>query len=550
MDEGKRLPPEERNPEPLKKKKHRAGLVLGIFVGFLVLGYGAACVWAACCDTVMPRTSVLGVELSGLTEEEAAKAWRRQSEAVCADTVLTLTEEEQCVAQVPLCDWGVSITPKEAAHCAWQVGRSGNVLENGFALLRTLVLGTELVPALTVDDAALDARIAALVETLDNTVVDGGYCLDKEGALGPGLYLTKPRDGRQLDGEALREEVGRRLQAGDLGAIPCHHREVQGALLDVAALYETLQGTVAEARYDHKTDGITPSRVGVKFDLETVEQQWAQAKEGQTFLAEAEVEFPHVTTEDLEAGLFRDVLGTYTTTVTGSSTRIHNVYLAAQKISGHVYNAGETFWYNATVGQRTVAAGFGAAPAYVGGKTVDEVGGGICQVSSTLYYAALLANMKIVTRYCHQFAPSYIMWGCDATVSWGGPDFAFRNNTEYPIMIVTDWNNNELTVSILGTKTDDTYVEMTNQVLSSTGWSEVYEVNEEMLPGSEPVVVQTPYTGYYVKTYRNVYDGDGNLISSTFEASSDYESRNRIIQVDRQTYEAKFGGSYFVPSEE
>ncbi len=127
-------------------------------------------------------------------------------------------------------------------------------------------------------------------------------------------------------------------------------------------------------------------------------------------------------------------------------------------------------------------------------------------------------------------------------MSWGGCDYAFRNNTDYPIKIVTEWSeDNELTVSILGTKMDDTYVEMTNAVLSSTSWDTRYVINHEMEPYSKPVEVQTPYTGYYVKAYRNVYAGDGTLLSSTLESTSDYESRDRIYEVDPYTYEDMFG---------
>ena len=541
MQEGKRLPLKEditAAPASVKcgHKKLSALAIIGIVAGAVVLCCGAICAVAALRHTVYPSTAVLRVDMSGLTPEEAAEKWEKEGAACCEETTIALvTEDGRELARRSLSELGVSVAAEKAAQAACAAGRQGNFVTNGIDFVRSWFTPHNVYPQVEIDTKILEGAAANIVAAVENTVVEGKYELLPEGAQGAGLYLTRPKAGQRIDGGKLLSALDSALNGGQ-DAVVCCFEDVTPKPLDIDAIYAELQGKKAEARYDRKTESITPSRVGVAFDVEAVKAQMNAAHEGETVLADAEVVFPTVTTEMLEEGLFRDVLGTYTTKVTGTSTRIHNVYLAAQQINGHIYNPGEEFWYNATVGQRTEARGFGAAPAYAGGKTIDSIGGGICQVSSTLYYAALLANMKIVMRYCHQFAPGYITWGCDATVSWGGCDFAFRNNTDYPIQIVTDWKDNELTVTILGTKVDDTYVEMTNAVLSSTPWQTVYEVNDEMAPGSAPVEVQTPYTGYLVKTYRNVYAGDGTLLSSTFEASSDYESRDRIYQVDRQTY--------------
>ena len=191
-------------------------------------------------------------------------------------------------------------------------------------------------------------------------------------------------------------------------------------------------------------------------------------------------------------------------------------------------NTGDVFSYNEAVGKRTAERGFQAAPAYVKGETVDEIGGGICQVSSTLYYACLRGNLEITERYAHRYVPSYIDWGMDATVSWGGPDYKFTNDTLYPIKIQTSYQDGYITVRLLGTSIDGTYARMTNEVLSRTDWETEYREDAAVAPGTEQVKV-TPYTGYQVKSYRHVYDKDGNLISSAFEASSNYKVRNKVI---------------------
>ena len=136
----------------------------------------------------------------------------------------------------------------------------------------------------------------------------------------------------------------------------------------------------------------------------------------------------------------------------------------------------------------------------------------------------------IAERYNHRFYPGYITLGMDATVSWGGPEFRFKNNTGYPIRIDVSYANSKLTVSVVGTKTDDTYVKMTHEVLSTKGYETEYVESADLAPGAQKQK-QNGYTGYEVVTYRNVYDGSGNLVSSKQEAKSSYKSRNRIMLV-------------------
>ena len=162
-----------------------------------------------------------------------------------------------------------------------------------------------------------------------------------------------------------------------------------------------------------------------------------------------------------------------------------------------VLNPGETFDYNTCLGQRTRERGYQEAGAYSGGKHVNEVGGGICQGSSTLYYCAMYANLEITVRYCHYFVVSYLPWGMDATVSWGGPDFRFVNSRDYPIKIKAWVSDGNLTVQIWGTDVDGSYVRITNDTWEDSEY-------------------------YYAQTYRTVYAADGTEISSEKEAYSSY----------------------------
>lgn len=527
---GKRIAPAEKSHSAGKT----AGLVIGIVLGVLVLGYGAACAAAQMVygHAALPNTTVLGLDVSGMSAQEAEQLWQEKGAAALESTAIDLTRDGQTVGSVTLAELGVTVKPlyiSRAAGCDSASDHPLTVVESGWELLRSYLRPTDVTPQLDVDGAKLTDTCETLADTLDCTLVDGSYRLEN----GQGLYITKPRDGEKLDGGALRTLLEQRLAARDLSPAECVYRERQAAALDVQALHDELEGKTVSAVCDKATGRPTQSHVGVTFDVAAVQSQLDAAAPGAEFLADAEVQFPAVTTEELETAMFRDVLGTSTTKCAGPWGRHQNIRLAAKAINGNIYNPGEEFWYNAAVGQRTEARGFQPAAAYSGGRTVTSIGGGICQVSSTLYYATLLSDLKIVLRYAHMFDPGYMpVTGCDATVSWGGPDFAFRNDTDYPIKIVTSYNDdtNELTVTIMGTRVNDNYVVMTNQFLSYSEFKVVYKEDESVSPGDQ-VVDQYGHNGYEVRTYRNVYDGDGKLLRSTVEATSDYDRGDKIILV-------------------
>lgn len=491
---GKRIAPAEKSRSAGKT----AGLVIGIVLGVLVLGYGAACAAAQMVygHAALPNTTVLGLDVSGMSAQEAEQLWQEKGAAALESTAIDLTRDGRTVGSVTLAELGVTVKPlyiSRAAGCDSASGHPLTVVESGWELLRSYLRPTDVTPQLDVDGAKLTDTCETLADTLDCTLVDGSYRLEN----GQGLYITKPRDGEKLDGGALRTLLEQRLAARDLSPAECVYRERQAAALDVQALHDELEGKTVSAVCDKATGRPTQSHVGVTFDVAAVQSQLDAAAPGAEFLADAEVQFPTVTTEELETAMFRDVLGTSTTKCAGPWGRHQNIRLAAKAINGNIYNPGEEFWYNAAVGQRTEARGFQPAAAYSGGRTVTSIGGGICQVSSTLYYCAMVSNLKINTRTCHYFPVAYIEPGMDATVSWGGPEFKFTNSREYPIEIKAYVEKNSITVEIWGTDVDGSYVKMS------------YTAN-----------------GLRATTYRTVYDKDGNEISRTVEANSTYHSHD------------------------
>ena len=193
---------------------------------------------------------------------------------------------------------------------------------------------------------------------------------------------------------------------------------------------------------------------------------------------------------------------------------------------------GDVFSYNDTLGQRTEEKGYRPGDAYVSGETVKTIGGGICQVSSTLYYCTMVADLEIVERDYHMFAPTYVPLGMDATINWGTIDFKFRNSTKYPLRIEASLEPDQVTVRLLGIDDKDYYVKLEYEILETIDFATVYK---EMEFGNEGHyvdgdVIITPYTGYEVQTYRCKYDRDTDaLISREEEAYSRYDPRDEVI---------------------
>jgi vancomycin resistance protein YoaR len=301
--------------------------------------------------------------------------------------------------------------------------------------------------------------------------------------------------------------------------------------VDLDVIYNEIYTEPEDATLDPDNGyAIVDSVDGISFDLEGAKALLAAAADGETVTIPLVFTEAEITTSELEDSLFRDVLGSFQTNVGGSAARKSNVQLAAEKCDEYIMLPGDIFGFNETVGERTAANGFSAAPAYVNGDTVDEIGGGICQVSSTIYNACLLANLEITERSNHSYTSSYVDVGFDATVSWGGPDYKFCNDTDYPIKLVMVYENSTLTAKIYGTKVDDITVKMSSEILSVDNYETKYEDDDTMEAGKQTTSV-VGETGYKVQTYRSLYDGNGNLISTTEESYSNYKRRDKVVLV-------------------
>ena len=368
-----------------QEKKSKAPVVIGILLVALLGAYAGLCAYAASLETFYPNRHINGVEVGGLTADQAQE--RLQTQLLAQMVKVTDAETGDVLDMVTLRDLGYT-EESFAGDAAWWLGeqRRASFLEKGWAFLNTV---TGRWPGGSnwrdFDETALHAAAARIAADYAEPPVHASYEV-VEGA----IRVTKACDGRRLDETALREA----LRAVHEYYNADYRVEVSfvtdpARTLTAQQLYDAVHGEMKNASYDIESGTILPETLGADFGVRSAQDLLDAAAPGETVTISARIEFPAVTAKKLEEVLFRDVLGECKTRVTGTTARRTNVRLAAEKIQGYVMNAGDVFSYNETVGKRTAEAGFQPAPAYVKGETVDEIGGGICQVSSTLYYACL-----------------------------------------------------------------------------------------------------------------------------------------------------------------
>lgn len=498
-------------PRPRKPKKSHKGLIITLVVVSVLLAAIAVglILWAdsvTASDTNLPGIYVGSTNVGGLTENETLELLKEQQWDKSVSGTMTVQLPAGQSFRIDYIRSGAVLTAESAAAAAYRYGHGSNKFDN----LKTYISSLMTPVDITEGDKSLNrdyimTLVTRALERFDKHIGDGSYTVDEAASemvyiKGAGQIKLDAEDvyAKAVEGlKALESSVSYALPAQDVTAP------------DFNALHTELMREPHDAYYDKETGEIVPDVKGFAFDVSEAESLWNAAGLLEEVRIPVKIDMPEMTAEQLVASLFRDKLGSQTTLYTYSSdARINNIKLCAAKLNGLVLNPGEEFSFNGTIGQRTTEAGFKAAAAYNDGQVVQEVGGGICQVSSTIYCAAMLAQMTTVERTCHMFVVTYLPYGLDATVSWPGPDYKFRNDRDYPVKIVAYCNDADksITIEIWGTDVDGSYVELTS------GYGYRYD-------STYPDVV----IGYSAVSYRNIYDKDGNLIDRVFEASSSYD---------------------------
>lgn len=535
--EGQSVAPKTEAPKQ-KRSHNKAGIITAAVAAVVVCAYLGLCAWVGS-DQLMPNSTISGVDVSGMTWEDAQSAVNKALEEHSNEAVVTLTYDS----------WSGAITGD-------QLNMSGKInaeslaescqtsfLARGYRYISSLCGKVNDIPLNleALNTEAVDAELlTALLDKADEAA-GGDRTASSYEVKEDKLVFTKGVTSHFIKRENVADNVVAAFQtilpavlSGQDSAqtVALETEEIQPKTPDFNAIHTQVYRKPADA-YMNSKHKVENHVVGVDFKVDALQSAYESAAEGATFSIPLTLSQPSMTKDKLEGLLFRDLLGSGTSTVGGSANRKNNVKLAASACNGVILLPGEVFSYNNTTGQRSASKGYLPAGVYVGGASVDEVGGGICQVSSTIYYTILHTTLQIVERHDHKYAVGYVPDGMDATVYYGSLDFRFKNNTNYPIKIVTQsydsGGSRKLTVKIYGTNETGRY-----GVPKSTQYDWVQPTTSYVADSSVPrgtLVLdrkQNAYTGVKASTVRYIYEKNGTLVEKQNMGVSKYDMRPKL----------------------
>lgn len=423
---------------------------------------------------IVSDVSVGGVEIGGLTKGEAKKALQAAfGEQFSQKTMEINFSEAGTVLEKLNIRYPVNsllISPEES-HARLDAAAA---VKAAYALGRTDLDGSRtmsLLPYLGLDEAAIRSVADSYAQQLAQLYQDSSYTIQgtapdvanyDESAPCQTVTLFRGYPGIEIDADALYAEI---MEGYNTGSFAVSYQGTVSAKKpaspDLDGLWEQTRLAPEDPSVDLTSYQVIPGVHGYEFDLADAKQQFQNLAYGESTLISLHYTDPEIADED---AYFQDVLGHCETPHGDNENRNGNLRKACGMLDGLVLQPGQELSYNEALGPRTKELGWLPAPAYSGTKLVDSPGGGICQVSSTLYLASVYSELTIVERRNHGYPVSYIPLGMDATVSWGFADLKIRNDSPMPVKIQAEESDGYVRISILGTETRDYDVEMSYTV--------------------------------------------------------------------------------------
>lgn len=513
---------EEREEKPKRKKGVIIGILIAVIIVVAVAISTVFSIFTASNEKIVSGVSISGIDISGLSKEEA----KGKLEAV-------YNEKKEKEIEVKYQEYETTLNPQimevnyeidKAVDEAYSIGRKENIFISNYDILFTLIGKKNIDVDMTLNEEITKQAINDIGVKLPGIVLDSSYSVEDDE-----LIISKGKKGIVIDTDSLFEKVKAKLS--DINSndeyieIPVKEKEPEP--IDIEKIHSEICKEAQDAYYTKDPFTVHPEVEGISFDLESAKAILAEDKE--EYVIKLTITKPKVTLSQIGDEAFPDRLSIYTTRYDSSNVdRSTNLMIACKKINGKVILPGETFSYNKALGERTAKAGYRNGKIYAGGEVVDGLGGGICQISSTLYNAVLEGNLEVLERRNHQFTTAYIPVGRDATVVYGVTDFRFKNTRKYPVRISASARNGIATVAIYGIKEAEEYTfSFSTKVLSTVAPTVRYKEDSSLPVGTEKVE-QKGANGQKTETYITK-KLNGKVISTRLLSRDTYDPMPTII---------------------
>lgn len=509
-------------------KKSKLRLILLITVIFLVLGAIFSTIFAVINlwnEKIINGVQIAQIDISKMTKEQAKTTLEEiYSKKEENEIYLKYGEFESTTTYEAL---EVQYKIEEALEQAHEIGRKGNLLIDNFAILKSWIKGIQIDLDVSIDREMLNQVVENINNSVDGVVVQPDYYQE-----GDKLIITSGKPGLKVEENQLYEKLYKIVKGETQEqTIEIPMIMAQPDQINIEQIHQEVYKEVKNAYYTQNPFTIYPESDGIDFDVENAKTLLVEQKE--EYEIPLIITKPAKTTREIGTEAFPDLLATFSTKYQASNVnRTTNLRLAANKINGTVLLPGDVFSYNKTVGERTIAAGFKEAAIFNAGRVENGLGGGICQISTTLYDAVVMANLDITERRNHQFVTSYVPAGKDATVVWGAQDFKFKNTRKYPIRITASVQGGTATVQIWGLKEEVEYdITIETKKTATIKYTTQY-IQDPSLPAGQQKIVQEGSNGRKVEAYK-VTRLNGEVISTTLLSKDTYNAMKKIVHVGK-----------------
>lgn len=508
---------------PNKVRRRLPYILIGcaILLMMCLFGFYFAIIYISRLTVIFPNVYIANVDVSGMTETEAITTLA-DMKAENSTYAVNVNLPDQTLIFTMDCVYS-DADMQNAVQEAYQYGRTSSTpfgIFSAFMLARQTRYDVEVVKSTEIDTEYIEEVISQAERSLGTKATEPQIQIIENS-----IVITVGSSEQRLDHDRLYAMVYDAFLYQNTTQIDFDYEESKASTVPLDELYEGMTFEAENAYIDENTNEIIEDVSGSvpEIPLETAEEMLANASSGDVLIFPFTLVEADITRYDL-TGISQEISSTPTPTSQSQSTedvfqytlsaytssydaseenRAENLRLACEAIDGTIIEPGDCFSFNEVVGERTSVKGYKEAAVYVSGNTVSQIGGGICQVASTLYYCAMYADLNIVERHSHMYLVDYVPGGLDAAIYWGSLDFQFQNDTDTPIYIKASALNGNCSVSLLGETPAQFTCEIDSECISTTSYNTIY------MDGYGEHI--TGYTGCTYQITRRIYDADGNL---------------------------------------
>ncbi len=480
------------------------------------------------------------IDVSNLTQEEATKKVEKWYQEIAQSNISVNYQEVEETIHIE--QFHSEIDIDKAVKEACLIGKSGNIVKDNYTILFSMIFSKKIEIPISLNQEEIDRKIEEINAKIPNALKESNYYIEEDK-----LIIIKGKSGVQIEKEKFNQELRETMIKEENRTFKIPVKELSPKEIKISDIHKEIYKQAQNASITKDPIEVKPHINGIDFAISEEEAEAILKEEKEEYIIPLTITIPEITLDKLGQEAFPHILGTFSTTYNmENKNRVTNLELASEKIDGTIILPGEIFSYNKIVGERTIAKGYKEAAVYSGGKVVDGIGGGICQLSSTLYNAVIYANLEITSRSNHRFLTSYVTAGRDATVSWGTIDFCFKNTRAYPIKILSNVKNGVVTTQICGIKEEKEYEVVIESIVTEVIPYSINYIRDTAMKQGEEEIKQYGANGAKSMTYKIVKQ-NGIMISKTLLSSDTYHALERIIktgskkiqEVNAQTQEEK-----------